>query len=225
MKNLIIVLLFLPAFVSAQYGIKNCHTDLVFGYDYGDRIDFDNDRLHDRYVSPFQTLRIGANVNYPVGDRWLLVSGFRLAARLSYEDLKASIEENAEILSVNYLRVNSQDFFAEIPFRVRFILKNINRENRLFLESGIQFNAYIFSHWKERYFEQFGGNFREEKIERTNGFRDMHLTSNFSFGWETEIRNGPKFFIQTIGRVELIPADYSYDKNAYHVGIETGLRF
>jgi len=224
MKNLIIVLLFLPAFVSAQYGIKNCHTDLVFGYDYGDRIDFENDRFQDRYISPLQTLRIGANVNYPIADRWLLVSGFRLAGRLSYEDLK-TWEENAETSPVNYLRVNSQDFFAEIPFRARFILKNINRENRLFLESGVQFNTYIFSHWKEKYFEQFGGGVGEEKIERTNGFRDMYLTSNFSFGWETEIRNGPKFFVQTIARVELIPADYSYDKNAYHVGIETGLRF
>ena len=224
MKNLIIVLLFLPALVSAQYGIKNCHTDLVFGYDYGDRIDFENDRVHDRYISPIQTLRIGANVNYPIADRWLLVSGFRLASKFSYEDFKI-IGSNPEAPATNHYRVNSQDFFAEVPFRIRYILKNINRENRLFLETGIQFNAYIFSHWKEKYFEQFGGDVGEEKIERTNGFRDMHLTSNFSFGWESEIRNGPKFFIQTIGRVALIPADYSYDKTTYHVGIETGLRF
>ena len=218
-----IVLLFLPAFVSAQYGIKNCHTDLVFGYDYGDRIDSSKDGLQDRTLSSLQTLRIGANVNYPIADRWILVTGFRLASRFSYADIE--IEDFRPIEKpADYKRVTSQDFFAEVPFRVRFILKNINRESKLYLESGIQFNTYIFSHWKEKYLNSFVGPPVEEMIERSNNFRDMFLTSNFSFGWETEIRNGSKFFIQAIGRFELIPADY-YDENAIHVGIETGLRF
>jgi len=223
MKNLIIVLFFLPALVSAQYGIKNCHTDLVFGYDYGDRINFENDKL-DRYVSSLQTLRIGANVNYPIADRWLLVSGFRLASRFSSEDFK-TWGIKPEDTPVNYLRVNTQDFFAEIPFRFRFILKNINRENRLYLEGGIQFNFYVFSHWKEKYAELALNSIAEEKIERTSAVREIYLTSNLSFGWESEINNGPTFFIQTIGRLELIPANHSYDNNSFHVGIETGLRF
>lgn len=224
MKNLIIVLLFLPAFVSAQYGIKNCHTDLVFGYDYGDRLDFENDRFQDRHVSPFKTLRIGANVNYPITDRWILVSGFRLSSRFSHEDIEIW-KNNPEGNPEHYLRVKSQDVFAGVPFRFRFILKNINRENRLYMAAGTQFNFYVFSHWKEIYVGSNNASIGEEKIERTNGFRDMYLTTNFSFGWETEIRNDIKFFVQTIARVELIPADYSYDKNAYHVGVETGLRF
>ncbi|MFK7771801.1 MAG: hypothetical protein AB8F94_06665, partial [Saprospiraceae bacterium] len=224
MKNLIIVLLFLPAFVSAQYGIKNCHTDLVFGVDYGDRIDFQNDRSIDHSVSSLKTLRIGANVNYQIADRWILVSGFRVSSRFSHEDFKIW-GINQEDIPTDYLRVKSQDIFAGVPFRFRFILKNINRENRLYMGAGTQFNFYVFSHWKEEYKDSIFSSIAEEKIERTNGFRDMHLTSNFSFGWESEVRNGPTFFIQTIGRIELIPADYSYNKNAYHVGIETGLRF
>lgn len=223
MKNLIIVLLFLPAFVSAQYGIKNCHTDLVFGYDYGDRIGFENNQL-DRDVSSLQTLRIGANVNYPIADRWLLVSGFRLASRFSHEDFKIWGINNDGTPS-DYFRLNTQDFFAEVPFRFRFILKNVNRENRLYLEGGTQFNFYVFSHWKEKYVESALNSIAEEKIERTNAVREIHLSSNLSFGWESEINNGPTFFIQTIGRIELIPAYHSYDKNSSHVGIETGLRF
>ncbi len=223
MKNLIIAFLFLPCLASAQYGIKNCHTDLVFGYDYGDRIDFKNDKL-DRYVSSLHTVRIGANVNYPIADRWILVSGFRLASRFSYEDFKIwGIDPDAA--PVDYLRVNSKDFFAEIPFRFRFVLKNVNRENRLFLEAGTQFNFYVFSHWKEKYFAPFTGPNAEEKIERTSAVREIYLSSNLSFGWESEINNGPTFFIQTIGRFELIPAYHSYDNNSFHIGVETGLRF
>ena len=162
-------------------------------------------------------------MNYPIADRWLLVSGFRLASRFSYEDFKM-VDLRPIETPADYKRVTSQDFFAEIPFRFRFILKNINRENRLYLESGIQFNTYIFSHWKEKYLNSFVGEPIEEKIERSNNFRDMFLTSNFSFGWEKEMSRGPKFFIQAIGRFELAPADY-YDANAIHVGIETGFRF
>ena len=223
MKNLIFVLLLFPAFVSAQYGIKNCHTDLIFGYDYGDRIDFNKNGYIDRSFSSLQTLRIGANVNYPISDRWILVSGFRLSSRFSYEDYKIW-GINADGTPSDYFRLKTQDLFAEIPFRFRFILKNIDHENRLYLEGGTQFNVYIFSHWKEKYFDSKVGPTAEEKIERTNNIREIYLTSNLSFGWETEIRNGPTFFIQTIGRIELIPADY-YDANGFFVGVETGLRF
>ena len=220
-----IALLFLPAFVSAQYGIKKCHTDLVFGYDYGDRINFDKDGFEDRSVSSLQTFRIGANVRYPISQsqRWFLVTGFRVAGRLSHEDFFI-IGTKPQTPPAKHYQITSQDVFAELPFRSRFVLKNINRENRLFLEGGIQFNIYVFSHWKEEYSEQFGGEIEDERIERTNNFQDMFLTSNLSFGWETEIRNGPEFFIQAIGRLELMPAD-NYDANAIHVGIETGFRF
>ncbi len=222
MKNLIIALLFLPFFASAQYGIKNCHTDLVFGYDYGDR--FDKDIYADRSVSSLHTLRLGANVNYQIADRWILVSGFRVSSRFSHEDFK-KWGITPEGLPTDYLRVKSKDIFAGVPFRFRFILKNIDRGNRLYLGAGTQFNFYVFSHWKEEYNESITSPDAEEKIERVNGFRDMHLTSNVSFGWESEMRKGPTFFIQIIGRMELIPTDYAYDKNAYHAGIETGLRF
>jgi len=223
MKKLIFVFLFLPVFVSAQYGFKKCHTDLVFGYDYGDRIGFDKNTFQDRSLSSLQTLRVGSNVNYPISDRLILVSGIRVASRFSYEDHKIG-GINADGSLSDYFRLKTQDYYAEIPFRVRFILKNVNRENRLYLEGGTQFNFYVLSYWKEEYNKSIPSPPANEKIERTNDIRAFHLTSNLAFGWETELRNGPTFFVQTVGRVELIPADF-YDKNVMFFGIETGLRF
>lgn len=216
MKNLMIVLLFLPAFVSAQYGIKNCHTDLVFGYDYGTPIKVDKNTQS----SQIQSFRFGTNLNYPTGRHFILTTGFRIASK------RSSYEQNMETKDAHlFLKRNTNNFFAEIPFSFRRNVKRINREANFYVEAGIQFNFFIVGFNQATYEYSNGDFFETDKFERDDDVNNFHLSSQLAIGYEYKIQENIKFFIQPIGRFQLLPSRNDVYFLSYHFGLETGLRF
>lgn len=216
MKNLIIVLLLLPAFLSAQYGIKSCHTDLVFGYDYGNPIKMDE------YTqgSNIQSFRIGTNLNYPTGRKFILTTGFRIVSK------SISYERNTEALDVElFIKRNTNNFFAEIPFSFRRNVKRINRDANFYVEGGVQFNFFIVGFNKATYEYSNGDFFEKDKFERDDDVNNFHLSLQLAIGYEYKIHENIKYFIQPIGRFQFLPSRNDAYFLSYHIGIETGLRF
>lgn len=223
MKNLIIALLFMPIFCSAQLKIGQCHTDLVFGFDIGDRIGFERKNSIGSTYSYLKTFRVGTNIAYPVSRKWLLVSGIRFSTRLFREQNCL----NCEILIPQVQSVaKTHDFFVEVPFTFRRTLSQNRRGNGYFMEGGIQFNIYVLTYYREKFITlNLNENTSTHRFLYTDkSFRGCSLSNNVAIGWENTLRNGDKYFIQMVGRVELIAANQD-NQNAYHLGIETGFRF
>jgi len=138
MKNLILAFLFSPIFSFGQYGLRDCHFDLVFGYDYGRY----NLQTSITDATSIQSYRIGTNINYPVSDRGFLVTGFRVASKNS---TFIRYIGGAPNITVAPTRIRWNSFYGEVPFSFRYMIKNIDWENLIYVEGGMQFNIYIFS--------------------------------------------------------------------------------
>jgi len=211
MKKLSFLILFaFPFLLNAQYGNKNCHIDLVFGFDLGGSFNSPN---ADR---PFFTedfiygYRIGTNLNYPIADRVQLVTGFRLSDRVM------KTYETSLILHEAYTEKKLHDFFAEVPFRARYVLSQ-KKENRFYLEGGLDVNIYIASHAKDNIEQVFG---------RAENYNPFGLSMNLAPGFEMESNQTDiSYFVQPIIRVQVTPKIKKSDLRFYHIGIETGIRF
>jgi len=212
MKNLsFLILLVFPFLLQAQFDGKNCHTDLVFGFDIGGGF---NSPTADR---PFFTedfiygFRIGTNLNYPIADRVQLVTGFRLSDRVF------KTYETALILHEAYTEKQLHDFFMEIPFRARYTFGHSKKQNHLYLEGGLDVNIYIASHAKDEIEQVFG---------RAENYNPFSLSINFAPGFETESNRADiSYFVQPIVRVQVSPKIEKSDLRFYHIGMETGIRF
>lgn len=228
MKNLILLLLIMPVFASGQFGLKKGQVDLVIGYDYGGRMGFKKKEENSNYTySSLQTLRFGTNIGYSISEKWLFVSGLRFASRLSNDETEywgQGINALNELVVIR--KRNYKDFFVEIPLILRRDLKGKHDRNKFFIEGGLQFNIYAISYWRSDFIDVFFGE-RVDSIKDvfTDGsFRGVSIVNNISIGWETPMKNGTTYFLQTVGRIELLTANFD-NKNAYHFGIETGVRF
>lgn len=223
MRNLIIAFLFMPILCSAQFKIGQCHTDLVFGFDIGDRIGLDKNADPDKTYSYLKTFRMGTNIAYPVSRKWLLVSGIRFASRLSKEtEISPQISRFPDRLQERKF----SSFFVEVPFNFRRTLSRNRKGDGYFLEGGLQFNVYVLSYRQEKItiLDATREVETDEILKVDNDLRSFSISNNMAIGWENTLRNGYKYFIQMVGRVELIAANQD-NKNAYHLGIETGFRF
>ena len=224
MKNLILLLLFIPAFTFGQFEFKNCQTDLIIGYDYGDRIGFKKKEESKAYSS-LQTLRFGTNITYPISKKWQFVSGLRFASRLSNDETEywgQGVNFATELVSIR--KRSFKDIFVEVPLVFRRNLTG--NKSKFFIEGGGQINVYVASYWRSDFIDVFFVR-RIETIQDIfidRSFRGISINQNLSIGWETPLKNGNNYFIQTVGRIELLTANFD-NKNAYHIGIETGLRF
>lgn len=168
----------------------------------------DRPALSDELIYGF---RLGTNLNYPVADRLLLVTGFRLSDRVfkSYE--------TTLILHEAFTEKQLHDFFAEIPFRARYILTHSKKQNRFYLEGGLDANLYIASHAQDSIEAAFG---------RAENYNPFALTLNLAPGFEKESnRNDISYFVQPIVRIQVTPKIEKSDFRFYHIGIETGIRF
>ena len=222
MKNLIIPFFLFPLFSFAQYGLRDCHTDFVLGYDYGEVI-FLEDKNNDRDFSSIQSFRFGVNVTYPVSHRSFLATGIRVASK-SITDATTSFPQISEDGLVNHSR-RFNTYQAEVPFNFRYLVKNIGRDSRFFVEGGLQFNFYAFSISTEKKYDMDGVILEEKMLERNERFNDFNLSSQLSIGWEYDISEKLKYFIQPIGRFQMLPSRRDFHFREYHVGVETGVRF
>lgn len=219
MKNLIIVFLLLPIFSFGQYGLKDCHVDLILGYDYG-AYKFKHANAPGR--TEIHSLRIGTNINYPISERAFLVTGFRVASRnSSFEGPQASQE-----LPISLPHVLSSykwnNIYAEVPFSARYLLKSFGWDNRLYVEGGMQFNFYVFSF---KSLESGNGSSSDRELDRYDEVNPFTLSTNVSIGIEKTLKDHLRFFVQTVGRYQLFSDRADYNNQSYHFGIETGLRF
>ncbi len=216
MKNLIIAFLFLPFFASAQYGIKNCHTDLVFGYDYGNPIKLDDQTKS----SAIHSFRFGTNLNYPMANDFILTTGFRIISKQS------SYERNTKASDIELsLHRKTNNFFAEIPFSFRRVVKRINWYSNFYVEGGVQFNFFIVGFNEATYDYSNGDFFEKDEFERDDDVNNFNLSSHAAIGYEFTMRENIKFFIQPVARFQMLPTRNDVYSLSYHVGIETGLRF
>ena len=215
MKKLSFLILFaFPLLLTAQFDTKKCHSDLVFGFDIGgpfygyiaDRPSFTTD--------PIYSFRIGTNLNFPVSNRVSLVTGFRLSDRI------VKTYDAPLILHEAFTQKIVNDFFAEIPFRARFVFKPTKKQNHFFLEGGLDVNIYIASHVRDDIEKAFG---------RGDFYNPLALSINVAPGFEIESnQTNISYFIQPIVRVQVTSQTKNFvisDLRFYHIGIETGLRF
>ena len=214
MKKLSFLFIFLfPFFLHAQYGVDKCHADLVFGFDIGnsilipaeqDRSTTENDKL-------IYGFRLGTNINFPIGNKMLLVTGFRLSDRM----VKTY---NAPLISHEaYTEKSLHNFFVEIPFRGRYLFGYSKKQNHLYLEGGLDVNIYIASFAKDNIEQAFG---------RAENYNPFSLSVNLAPGFEMESnRNEISYFVQPIVRVQVTPKIQNSGFRFYHIGLETGIRF
>jgi len=213
MKNLsFLILLTFPFLLNAQYGLKDCHTDLVLGFDTGGSFN-----LHYGTDRPFFTdefnygFRIGTNINYPISNRMRLVTGFRLSA-LSYKTYDTPLIEHEA-----YTEKRLHDFGFEIPFRARYIFGYSKKRQYLYLEGGVDFAFYIASLAKDEIEKIFG---------RAETYNSFGFSINLAPGFQMESnRNNFKYFVQPILKVQPLAKLKKSDIRLYHIGIETGIRF
>lgn len=226
MKNLMLLFcLFFPVLLTAQYyGGKRCHTDLILGYDYGNVL-LQGEEENPISYSSIHSFRLGMNLNFQIANNFALVSGFRLASK-KLNTRQNYIENISITFNPTYTRTKDlHDIYGEIPFGLRYLMKNFSRDSRLFIEGGIQFNFYIVS-FNEQLDWGTGISFGSEKrIERLDEVYAANLGSQISVGWEYDLSERLKYFIQPIGRFQLLRTRKNPDALAYHVGLETGLRF
>ncbi len=209
-----LVLLFFPIFCFAQFGNRDCHVDLIFGYDYGKY----NVRSSITSASSLHSFRFGTNITNPIFNNSALVTGFRIASKTS--TFYRSIEGEEHPITTTW-----NNFFVEIPFMLRHTIKNIDLKNRIFVEGGLQFNLYAFSMRKQLISSAPEEEMYDKELNRYSEINNFTLGTNFSIGWEKEIQRHLKFFVQTVGRLQLFSDRRNPTNQSYHLGIETGLRF
>lgn len=223
MKNLIILLLFLPISCLAQksYGLRDCHNDLIFGYDYGDQIAYRKGDVSE--LSTINSFRIGTNLTYPMSTRTALVTGIRVASHWWTSDRKIKVENISSPFTI--LNTEIGDFYLEIPFSIRRMLKSFNRDSRIYLEGGLQFNFYAVSLFKTQREYQNGDLSEDKRLRRYSQNNDFNLSSQFAIGWEYDLNRDIKLFIQPMARFYFLPNRNDNQFQTYHLGVETGLRF
>lgn len=222
MKNLtILAFLLFPFFVNAQYGSeKRCHADLVLGFEYGDRILRDDPEIQD-YEDGILSIRLGTNVHYPISYNLLLNTGIRIVSRRStFEGQELNESQPVEVF--RDFKTTEFDYFAEVPFTFRYVLNNFNPSSRLYVESGAQFNFYVFTFEKVDY---QGSDEVVKELDRREGYNAFNLSSHASVGIEFDLQSGQKYFIQPVFRYQFLATQQNSDTQYYHVGVETGIRF
>lgn len=214
MKKLSFLILFtFPFLLNAQYGLRDCHTDLVFGVDFGGSFNLPNELVDQPFLTDESlfSLRIGTNINYPIANRMQLVTGFRLSALATKTYDAPLIQHEA------YTEKRLYDFYVEIPFRARYVFGYSKKQQHLYLEGGIDFGFYIASLAKDEIEQVFG---------RAESYNTFGISINLAPGFEIESNhNDLKYFIQPILRVQPMAKQANSDIRFYQVGIETGIRF
>jgi len=215
-KLFFLILLTLPFFLNAQFDGKNCHTDLVFGFDIGDGFIFPNGddfriAVYEEKDKLIYGFRIGTNINYPIADRIQLVTGFRLSNRV------VKTYDAPLILHEAYTEKVLHDFFLEVPFRGRYVFGFSKNKNQLYLEGGLDVNIYVASFAKDSIEKVFG---------RAESYHPFSLSANLAPGFEIESnQNNLSYFIQPILKLQMTGKKENSDLRFYHIGIETGIRF
>ena len=216
MKKLFCLILFaFPFLIHAQHGSKNCHTDLVFGFDIGDGFYIssaarpqDTPPPEDKLIFGF---RLGTNLNFPITDRVQLVTGFRISDRVVRTHNTTLIQHEAFTEKILH------DLYMEVPFRARYVFGFSKKKSQLYLEGGLDVNIYAASFVKDSIEEAFG---REEN------YSPFSLSVNLAPGFEIQSNNKDlSYFIQPILRLQVTQKTEYSKIRFYHVGIETGIRF